>query len=92
MPFDQAGPRLGQGGILLAVLMLSTVVFDQAIADSPLKNVVLIVADDLGLQLGCYGDSVVQTPHLDRLADSGVRFTRAYCTTSSCSASRSAWP
>lgn len=53
------------------------------------KNVVLIVADDLGFQLGCYGDRVAQTPHLDRLAAQGTRFTRAHCTTSSCSASRS---
>ncbi len=53
------------------------------------KNVVVIVADDLGLQLGCYGDKVAKTPHLDRLAADGIRFQRAYCTTASCSASRS---
>ncbi len=52
-------------------------------------NVVLIVADDLGYQLGCYGDKVARTPNLDRLAADGTRFTRAYCTTASCSASRS---
>ena len=53
------------------------------------KNVVMIVADDLGLQLGCYGDPVIQSPNLDRLSASGTRFTRAHCTTASCSASRS---
>lgn len=53
------------------------------------KNVVIIVADDLGLQLGCYGDSVARTPNLDQLAAQGIRFTQAYCTTASCSASRS---
>jgi len=52
------------------------------------RNVVMIVADDLGLQLGCYGDDVAHTPHLDRLAAEGTRFTRAYCNTSSCSPSR----
>jgi len=52
-------------------------------------NVVVIVADDLGFQLGCYGDKVAKTPNLDRLAAEGTRFTRAYCTTASCSASRS---
>ncbi|HET6422761.1 MAG TPA: sulfatase [Planctomycetaceae bacterium] len=56
-------------------------------ADRP--NVIMIVADDLGMQLGCYGDKVAKTPHLDRLAAEGTRFTRAYCTTASCSASRS---
>lgn len=53
------------------------------------RNVVLIVADDLGFQLGCYGDTVARTPNLDRLAAEGTRFKRAYCTTASCSASRS---
>jgi N-sulfoglucosamine sulfohydrolase len=52
------------------------------------KNVVLIIADDLGLQLGCYGDRVIRSPNIDRLAGMGVRFTRAYATVSSCSPSR----
>jgi len=53
-------------------------------------NVVLIVADDHGRgDLGCYGNRVVKTPHLDALAAEGVRFTNAFCTTASCSASRS---
>jgi len=52
------------------------------------KNVVLLVADDLGLQLGCYGDSVAKTPHLDALAKSGTRFTHAFASVSSCSCSR----
>jgi len=55
----------------------------------PRPNLVLVVADDLGLTLGCYGDSVARTPHLDRLAKEGVRFTHAFCTTASCSPSRS---
>ncbi len=54
------------------------------------RNVVVIVADDLGFQLGCYGDKVAKTPNIDRLASQSMRFTRAYCTTASCSASRTA--
>ncbi len=53
------------------------------------KNVLVIVADDQGLHLGCYGDRVARTPNLDRLASQGVRFSNAFCTTASCSASRS---
>ena len=53
------------------------------------KNVVLIVADDLGHQIGCYGDTVAKTPSLDALAADGTLFTRAFCTTASCSPSRS---
>jgi N-sulfoglucosamine sulfohydrolase len=53
------------------------------------KNVLLLIADDMGLTLGCYGDLVAKTPNLDKLAKSGVRFKRAYATTASCSPSRS---
>ncbi|MFH1717818.1 MAG: sulfatase-like hydrolase/transferase [Planctomycetota bacterium] len=53
-------------------------------------NVVLIVSDDHGREtLGCYGNPVIKTPNLDSLAAEGVRFTNAFCTTASCSASRS---
>ncbi len=62
---------------------------NQTATKSAAKNVVVMVADDLGQQLGCYGDKQAKTPNIDRLAADGVRFTRAYCTTASCSASRS---
>ena len=52
-------------------------------------NIVLFVTDDLSPDLGCYGNTAIQTPHIDALAAEGVRFTRAFCTTASCSASRS---
>lgn len=57
---------------------------------SDLPNIVLIVADDHGTNdLGCYGNSAVKTPNLDKLALEGIRFTQAHCTSASCSASRS---
>jgi len=57
-------------------------------ADKP--NIVLFVSDDHGTDaLGCYGNKVIQTPNMDRLAAEGVRFTHAYCTSASCAASRS---
>lgn len=52
-------------------------------------NIVLIVADDLGIfDLGCYGRSEHKTPSLDTLASQGIRYTSAYCGLSICSASR----
>jgi N-sulfoglucosamine sulfohydrolase len=60
-----------------------------SIASAANQNVVLIVVDDLGFEMGCYGNDVIQTPHLDALAASGTRFTQAYATVASCSASRS---
>ncbi len=42
-------------------------------------NVILIVADDLGYgELGCYGQAIIKTPHLDGLAEKGMRFTQFY--------------
>ncbi|CAL5869934.1 uncharacterized protein PFLUO_LOCUS4167 [Penicillium psychrofluorescens] len=52
------------------------------------RNVILMVADDLGKQLGCYGGTCC-TPHLDKLASEGTRFTRGFASTASCSGSRS---
>jgi N-sulfoglucosamine sulfohydrolase len=57
-------------------------------ADSARRNVVLLVADDLGQDLGCYGHRIVRTPNLDALAQNGVRFTHGFATVASCSASR----
>jgi len=58
-------------------------------ADRP--NVLSIISEDLGPLLGCYGYPLVRTPHLDRLAAEGVRFTCAHTTGPVCSASRSAF-
>jgi N-sulfoglucosamine sulfohydrolase len=59
-------------------------------AENKKPNIVLIVTDDHGRgDLGCYGHPVIKTPNLDQLAAEGVRFTNAFCTTASCSASRS---
>ncbi len=53
-------------------------------------NIILFVSDDHGIDaLGCYGNPIIKTPNLDKLASEGVRFTNAYCTSASCAASRS---
>ena len=54
-------------------------------------NILLIVSEDNGPELGCYGDRYAQTPALDRLADEGIRFTRAFVTYSVCSPSRASF-
>ena len=58
-------------------------------ADAEQKNILLMVADDLGLMLGCYGLGAIKTPCADKLAADGTRFTKAFASTASCSGSRS---
>lgn len=63
----------------------------QAIPPLKRPNFVVIVTDDQGIgDLGCYGHPEVRTPHIDRLASSGVRFTQWYANAPVCSASRAA--
>ncbi len=52
-------------------------------------NFILFITDDISFDdIGCYGNTFVKTPHLDALAERGIRFNNAYLTTSSCSPSR----
>lgn len=51
-------------------------------------NILLIVSEDNSADLGCYGNTIVHTPTLDKLAENGVRFTNAYTTYSVCDPSR----
>src|SRR4051812_25008094 len=58
-------------------------------ADAPRPNVVVIMADDMGYgDLGCYGATKIKTPHCDRLAREGRRFTDAHTPSGSCSPTR----
>ncbi len=72
--------------IRLGALFFLLSVTSAAAADHP--NVLLILVDDLKPAMGCYGDSVAQTPNLDALAARGMRFDRAYCNQAVCAPSR----
>ena len=60
-----------------------------AVSDAAPPNVILFVTDDQSPDIGAYGNTAIKTPSMDELAADGVRFPNAFCTTASCSASRS---
>jgi iduronate 2-sulfatase len=72
--------RLFSGALLSGVLTLS-------LTAAP-KNVLFICVDDLKPLLGCYGDTTIKTPNIDRLAARGVLFERAFCNQAVCAPSR----
>lgn len=75
--------------IVLALLLISALGWSQKTREEP-PNIILIIADDVGADdIGCYGNTEVETPNIDRMATEGIQFTNAYLTTSSCSPSRS---
>lgn len=72
----------------IAVLLAAAIAPGFARAE-PGPNIVLIYADDLGYgDVGCYGASRVKTPHVDRLAAEGLRFTDGHCGSATCTPSR----
>lgn len=81
---------------LLTLFYAFSILLSQAAVEKP--NVIVILADDQGsVDLGCYGSKDLYTPHTDRLAASGVRFTQFYSAAPVCSPSRAGlltgrWP
>lgn len=69
---------------LLALVITSTL-------QAAPPNVLLLVSDDLNTHLGCYGQTMAKTPHLDALAKRSVLFERAYCQFPHCNPSRASF-
>ncbi len=75
--------------VLFCVALLAVRCFAQTDATASARlNVLFIACDDLRNDLGCYGDKLVKTPNLDRLAQRGLVFNRAYCQQALCNPSR----
>ncbi|MBM3821623.1 MAG: arylsulfatase [Verrucomicrobia bacterium] len=91
--------RFSLGTLLVALALLAACVAQaqapraqrERFRKSPQPNIILIVADDLGYgDLGCYGQTRIKTPNLDRLAAEGMRFTQFYAGAADSTPSRAA--
>jgi N-sulfoglucosamine sulfohydrolase len=86
--FDRACAQQSEALASARVIAASS---SQAAAEDGRPNVLLIVSEDNGPELGCYGDPYVRTRVLDKLAADGVRFKHAYVPQAGCSQSRAAY-
>jgi N-sulfoglucosamine sulfohydrolase len=75
-------------GLAWAAVSLTAIFVGQRPLQAEVPNILMIVSEDNGPELGCYGDPYAQTPNLDRLAAEGLRFQRAYVAQAGCSQSR----
>lgn len=74
--------------LLLSLTLFALLCRFTAAADKP--NILWFVVDDMSAQFSCYGETLIQTPHVDKLAKEGTKFTHAFVTAPVCSPCRSA--
>jgi iduronate 2-sulfatase len=87
-PLVQGSNHTMKIAFVLALFVSVTAAFEIAVAAQP--NILFIAVDDMRPDLGCYGNTVVKTPNIDRIAARGVVFNKAYCQQAVCSPSRTA--
>ena len=83
-------PAMNRFG-LLTVSIATLIASGQNCAAVGRPNILLIVSEDNGPELGTYGDPYARTPNLDKLAEEGVRFDRAFVAQAGCSPSRASF-
>jgi arylsulfatase A-like enzyme len=75
--------------VLMVILILAGLVPTGLVTAAETPNVVVIMADDLGYgDVSCYGATEIATPHIDQLAEEGLRFEQGYCSASTCTPTR----
>ncbi len=77
-------------GLFLSIVLFFVISFSAHANKLQKPNIIYIMADDLGYgDLGCYGQQIIQTPNLDKMASEGMRFTECYAGSTVCAPSRS---
>ncbi|MGH9768311.1 MAG: sulfatase-like hydrolase/transferase, partial [Blastocatellia bacterium] len=93
MRVEKAFTSAMRGCLLLSVITLCAGVAGELVtgrSQTARPNVVWFVVDDMSANFSCYGEKLIRTPNVDRLAREGARFSRAFVTAPVCSPSRSA--
>lgn len=81
--------KIARSYIILLLLVLTNLNIQAFSDETKVKNVLFLICDDLKASvLSCYGDKVCRTPNIDKIADSGMVFNRAYCQGTWCAPSR----
>ena len=65
--------------------ILFALLFATIISRAAQPNILWFIVDDMSANFSCYGEKLIQTPHVDRLAREGTRFSRAFVTAPVCS-------
>lgn len=74
--------------VTASVAFASSFVYGAAKSEEKRPNIIVFIADDAGMDFGCYGNKGIKTPNIDRLASQGIRFEKAYLTSPQSSPSR----
>src|SRR5512143_2445423 len=91
---SQTSPKLAPTALIILPLLgllfyIASPIETSRAAASAKPNVLFFAVDDLRPELACYGNPIIKSPNLDRIARAGVVFNRAYCQQAVCSPTRS---
>ena len=79
---------LGKCAVTLVTMSVSCQGYAQQNSKNNQPNIVVFIADDAGMDYGCYGNRNISTPNIDKLAERGMRFQNAFLTSPQSSPSR----
>ena len=75
----------------ILALAIGLIAATPGVAAQTRPNILWVIIDDMSANFSCYGETLIDTPHLDEMAKKGVKFTNAYVTAPVCSPNRSAF-
>lgn len=82
-------PRIASIALLVSVFVFPISCTTDNKEEKPQPNFLILMSDNHSWNhLGCYGDPVVKTPHIDKISGQGIRFTNAFCSAPSCTPAR----